>query len=68
VENEQRDIVEGSPPSKTREDTAPRIRAMAVGALIVLRTLALTDQKSRMMMINQDRFTPYQGAMGVVGE
>jgi hypothetical protein len=34
---------------------------MDVGALTTLRTVALTDGERRMMVINLDQLTPYEG-------
>jgi hypothetical protein len=45
VENECQDIVEGSAPSKTKEEAIKnRLRAMDKGALTTLGTVALTNQ------------------------
>jgi hypothetical protein len=44
--NEHHDIVEGSAPFKTKEETTNnKLEAMDVGALTILGTVALTDQK-----------------------
>jgi hypothetical protein len=45
VENECQDIVEGSAPSKTTEETAHRVRAIEVGALTTLGTFSCTGRK-----------------------
>jgi hypothetical protein len=44
LKNECQDIMEGSAPSETKQETTNnRLRAMDVGALSTLRTVALTD-------------------------
>jgi hypothetical protein len=60
-------------PSKTKEEiTNRRLRARDEGALNILGIFALTDRKSRMLVVNLDRLAPYhgaaQGAAGAVGE
>jgi hypothetical protein len=60
VKNECQAILEGSAPSKMKEETADsKLRAMDVGALTVLRTFAPTNQKIRMMVVHLDLFAPY---------
>jgi hypothetical protein len=45
LKNEGQDIVEGSAPSETKEKTTNnRLRAMDIGALTTLGTVALTDR------------------------
>jgi hypothetical protein len=46
--------------SKPENETADGVRAMYVGALIILGTFARTDRK-RMMAINLDPLAPYEG-------
>jgi hypothetical protein len=48
-------------PSKTKEETANRVRAENVGALTTLRTFACIYWNSRMMVINLDQLAPYEG-------
>jgi hypothetical protein len=52
-----------SPPKrKKRPLYNSRLNAMDVGALISLEIYALTDRKSRMMVVHLDRLAPYQAA------
>jgi hypothetical protein len=57
--------MEGSAPSETKkEPTNNRLRAIIVGALTTLGIFALTNRKSRMIMVlvQLDRLTPYHEA------
>jgi hypothetical protein len=60
LENERQGIVKGSAPSETKEETAHRVRAGDVGALATLGSFDPTDRKSRMLVINLNRLTPYE--------
>jgi hypothetical protein len=77
MENECQDIVEGSAPSETKEETAHRVGAGDIRAPVTLGSFARTDQKKdfhslhpvvchdmerRMMVVHLDRLAPYQGA------
>jgi hypothetical protein len=48
-------------PSETEKETAHKLRAMDIEALTTLGTFANTDWR-KMMVINLDWLTPYQGA------
>jgi hypothetical protein len=54
--------VEELAPSETEKETAYEIRAMDIGALTTLGTLAPASRKSGMMVIDLDRLVPCQGA------
>jgi hypothetical protein len=62
---ECQDIVEGSAPSDTKEETANNVRAGDVGTPSLLGSFALTYLKSRimmmMMMMYLDRLALYEG-------
>jgi hypothetical protein len=62
LRNEGLDVVEESAPSETGKETAHRIEAGNVGALVTLGSFAPTDRKSRMKVINLRGLAPYQGA------
>jgi hypothetical protein len=54
----------GVGPSKTKEETTYKeVRASDIGALTTLGIFALTDRKSRMMVVHLDQLAPYQGAV-----
>jgi hypothetical protein len=56
---ECQDIMEGSAPSETKEETTnDSLRAIKVGALTTLGTFGCTNR----MVINLDWLAPYQGA------
>jgi hypothetical protein len=56
------DVVEGSAPSKTREETTNNsLRAINVGALTILETFGSTSRR-KMMVIRLDQLVTYQGA------
>jgi hypothetical protein len=57
MENECQDIVEGSAPSKTKEETAHKVGAEDVGAWTSLGTFVLTNQR-KMVVINLYRLAP----------
>jgi hypothetical protein len=62
VENELRDIVEGSARYETKEETIYNgVTSGNVGALTILVIFAPTDQERSMMMINLYRLEPYHG-------
>jgi hypothetical protein len=77
MENECQDIVEGSAPSETKEETAHRIGARDIRTPIILGSFACTNKKRdfyslhpvvchdverKMMVVYLDRLAPYQGA------
>jgi hypothetical protein len=61
-ESEGLNIVEGSTPSKTVNETANRVEAGNVGALATLGSFVPLTGKSGMMVKNLDWLAPYQGA------
>lgn len=71
MRNECQNTVEGSAPSKKKEDMAHRIGAKNVEALTTLGILGHTSWRM-MMAIHLDRLVPYHGAQdgaqGMVGE
>jgi acetylglutamate kinase len=61
MESELLDIVEGLFLSKMKEETTNNsLRAMDIGALIIVGTFACTNQ-GKMMVINLDQLAPYEG-------
>jgi uncharacterized cupin superfamily protein len=54
AENECQDILEGSAPSETKEESAHRVRAGDVGATTTLGSFACTEQKRMMMVVHLD--------------
>jgi hypothetical protein len=62
AENERRVIVEGLAPCETEKETAHRVGAGNVGAPSTLGSFAPPIGKNRMMVINLDGLSPYQGA------
>jgi hypothetical protein len=68
AENECQDIVEGSAPSKTKEEPAHTVRAGDVGAFTTLGSFACIERKRRMIVINLGLLAPYKGAAGAIGE